>query len=57
MCTGIGPNRAGPFGLLQPVADTIKLLTKEAFVPPFADRKVYTIAPVIVPLTVLLSFA
>lgn len=53
----LGPNRAGPFGLLQPVADTIKLLTKEDFVPPFADRKVYTIAPVIVPLTVLLSFA
>lgn len=53
----LGPNRAGPFGLLQPVADTLKLLTKEAFVPPFADRRVYTIAPVIVPLTVLLSFA
>lgn len=53
----LGPNRAGPFGLLQPVADTLKLLTKESFVPPFADRKVYTIAPVIVPLTVLLSFA
>lgn len=53
----LGPNRAGPFGLLQPVADTLKLLTKESFVPPFADRSVYTIAPVIVPLTVLLSFA
>lgn len=53
----LGPNRAGPFGLLQPVADTLKLLTKESFVPPFADRGVYTIAPVIVPLTVLLSFA
>lgn len=53
----LGPNRAGPFGLLQPVADTLKLVTKEAFVPPFADRWVYGIAPVIVPLTVLLSFA
>lgn len=53
----LGPNRAGPFGLLQPVADTLKLLTKESFVPPFADRGVYTIAPAIVPLTVLLSFA
>jgi len=53
----LGPNRAGPFGLLQPVADTIKLLTKESFVPPFADRNLYSIAPVIVPLTVLLSFA
>jgi NADH-quinone oxidoreductase subunit H len=53
----LGPNRAGPAGLLQPVADTLKLVTKEDFVPPFADRMVYTIAPVIVPLTVLLSFA
>lgn len=53
----LGPNRAGPLGLLQPVADTLKLLTKESFVPPFADRSVYTIAPVIVPLTALLSFA
>jgi NADH-quinone oxidoreductase subunit H len=53
----LGPNRAGPFGLLQPIADFIKLITKEDFVPPFADRMVYTIAPVIVPLTVLLSFA
>ncbi|SDY90453.1 NADH-quinone oxidoreductase subunit NuoH [Nitrosomonas sp. Nm33] len=53
----LGPNRAGPFGLLQPVADILKLISKENFVPPFADRMVYTIAPVIVPLTVLLSFA
>lgn len=53
----LGPNRAGPCGLLQPVADFLKLMTKEDFVPPFADRMVYTIAPVIVPMTVLLSFA
>jgi NADH-quinone oxidoreductase subunit H len=52
-----GPNRAGPFGLLQPFADAVKLLTKEAFTPPFADRQLYNIAPFIIPLTVLLSFA
>lgn len=53
----IGPNRAGPFGLLQPVADILKLISKEDFIPPFADRMVYTVAPVIVPMTVLMSFA
>ncbi len=53
----LGPNRAGPFGLLQPVADILKLVSKEDFVPPFADRMVYTVAPVIVPMTTLLSFA
>lgn len=52
----LGPNRAGPFGLLQPVADFLKLLTKEHFVPPFADRNIYIIAPIIVPFTALLSF-
>ena len=53
----LGPNRAGPFGLLQPVADILKLISKEDFIPPFADRMVYTVAPVIVPMTVLMSFA
>jgi NADH:ubiquinone oxidoreductase subunit 1 (chain H) len=52
-----GPNRAGPAGLLQPLADAFKLLTKEAFTPPFADAPVYNIAPLIIPLTVLSSFA
>jgi NADH-quinone oxidoreductase subunit H len=44
----IGPNRVGPFGLLQTVADAGKLLIKEDIVPHAADRAVFTIAPVIV---------
>jgi len=51
-----GPNRVGPFGLLQPVADAIKLMTKEDWVPPFADRYVFIVAPAIVVVTVLLVF-
>jgi NADH-quinone oxidoreductase subunit H len=42
-----GPNRAGPFGLLQPVADTAKLLTKEDIVPKAADRLIFTLAPAV----------
>ncbi len=52
-----GPNRVGPFGLLQVLADTIKILTKEDWIPPFADKAVFVIAPAIVMVTVLLSFA
>src|SRR5687767_14058356 len=51
-----GPNRAGPFGVLIVLADTIKLFFKEDWVPPFADKFVFTIAPGIVAATVLLSF-
>jgi NADH-quinone oxidoreductase subunit H len=51
-----GPNRVGPQGLLQPIADVIKLFTKEDWVPPFADRSVFVIAPAIVVVTVLLVF-
>jgi NADH-quinone oxidoreductase subunit H len=43
----IGPNRTGPFGLLQPIADGIKLLGKEDLVPKFADKRVFIIAPLI----------
>lgn len=52
-----GPNRVGPFGLLQVVADTIKILMKEDWIPPFADKLVFVIAPAITVMTTLLSFA
>jgi NADH-quinone oxidoreductase subunit H len=52
-----GPNRVGPFGLLQVVADAVKLLMKEDWIPPFADKAVFVLAPAIVMVTVLMSFA
>lgn len=52
-----GPNRVGPFGLLQILADVIKILSKEDWIPPFADRSVFVIAPAIAMVTVLMSFA
>jgi NADH-quinone oxidoreductase subunit H len=52
-----GPNRVGPAGLLQPLADVIKLLFKEDWIPPFADRPVFVIAPAVVFITTLLSLA
>jgi len=52
-----GPNRTGPFGLLQVLADMIKIFTKEDWIPPFADKPVFVIAPAIIMITVLLSFA
>ena len=52
-----GPNRVGPFGVLQIVADSIKLLTKEDWIPPFADKAVFVLAPAIIAVTTLLAFA
>ena len=53
----LGPNRAGPFGLLQPIADAIKLLVKEDIVPSKADRLIFLYAPAVVAGTALLIFA
>lgn len=51
-----GPNRVGPFGLMQVLADMIKIFSKEDWIPPFADRWVFVLAPAIIMATVLLSF-
>lgn len=51
-----GPNRVGPFGILQVAADMIKIFFKEDWIPPFADKRVFIIAPTILMVTILLSF-
>ena len=53
----LGPNRAGPFGVLQPVADALKLLIKEDIVPAKGDKLVHWLAPVVALVPVLLIFA
>src|SRR2546422_11112134 len=50
-----GPNRVGPFGLLQPVADGIKMLVKEDIVPVRADKIVHFLAPVLIAATAILA--
>jgi NADH-quinone oxidoreductase subunit H len=52
-----GPNRVGPFGLMQVMADMVKIFFKEDWIPPFADKGVFIIAPAIIMVTVLMSFA
>jgi NADH-quinone oxidoreductase subunit H len=52
----LGPNRVGPAGLLQPLADVVKMATKEDWIPPFADRTLFVLAPAIIVVSVLLAF-
>ena len=53
----IGPNRWGPFGLLQPIADLFKLITKEDLIPAGADRIAFTLVPIIMVASLILMAA
>jgi NADH-quinone oxidoreductase subunit H len=53
----IGANRAGPFGLLQPIADMVKIMTKEDITPTAASRVIYNVGPLVVVPPALLVFA
>src|SRR6266705_95154 len=57
MQTRIGPNRAGPFGILITLADGVKLFFKEGITPSTADRPVYVLAPIISVIPAFLAFA
>src|SRR6266568_1281078 len=57
MQTRIGPNRAGPFGILVTLADGIKLFFKEGITPSTADRPVYLVAPLASMVPAMLAFA
>src|SRR5690606_27140940 len=53
----IGPNRVGPWGLLQNVADAVKLITKEDITPAGADRVIFNVAPILMVVSALLVYA
>src|SRR5437879_10795021 len=53
----LGPNRVGPFGMLQPIADGLKALTKEDLVPRNADKVVHFLAPVVLLIPASLAFS
>lgn len=57
MQSRVGPYRVGPHGLLQPIADAIKLMIKEDVVPRDADRRVFTLAPIVFLIPCILIFA
>src|ERR671913_2497978 len=57
MQSRIGPYRVGPHGLLQPIADAVKLMMKEDVVPTAADRPIYNLAPIVFLLPCMLIFA
>src|SRR6185436_12537205 len=52
-----GPNRVGPLGLLQPIADVLKLLFKEEFVPANANKVIFHIAPILAVFPAIVTFA
>ena len=53
----LGPNRLGPLGLMQVAADMVKILSKEDWIPPFADKGVFLVAPTVIMVTMLTAFA
>src|SRR5437773_10843275 len=53
----LGPMRVGPYGTLQPIADAVKLILKEDITPARADKWVFTVAPIIVMVPALITFA
>jgi len=53
----IGPNRAGPWGLLQPVADGLKLIFKEELIPDKADKLIFVLAPILTVVPALIVLA